>query len=200
MAVAAQTDLTPSVVQGDMHRLPFADNQFDAILALFAINSSVPLTAMSEAYRTLKPGGSLILQEWGTTDEMSDLLGDTLADYAVDNPPDDLARKRRDQQDHHPWDELETSDDIVALMREAGFTEVAVQIQTPEVMLPDPEAFIRYKLAWPIRRAEFEAMSPEIQQLCLSDLTENLGSLAEADGRLCWRPNVVLVSGQKQAR
>lgn len=200
MAVAARAGSTPGVVQGDMHKLPLPAEQFDVIVALFALNSSEPLVALAEAYRTLKPGGSLILEEWGTTDELSDLLGDTLSAYAVDDPPKDLARRRRDQQERHPWDNLETSDDIVDLMQEAEFREVAVQIRTPEVILPDAEAFTRYKLAWPIRRAEFEAMSPEIQQLCWSDLMENLGAHAEADGRLCWQPNVVLVSGVKAVR
>ena len=197
MVAAAAAQATPGIVQGDMHWLPFRDSTFDTVLAVFALNSTVPLAAMEEARRVLRPGGRLALQEWGTRDPISDLLGETLLEYAVDDPPPDLARRRSEQQALHPWDELETSDDIARLMRAAGFAAVEVRIETASVLLENAAAFIRYKLAWPIRRAEIDAMPSEIRQLCLTDLEENIGKLADKDGRLSWQPNVVQVFGLK---
>lgn len=199
MALAASAQATPGVVQGDFHRLPYPSGTFGHVLAVFALNSAVPLAAMQEAWRVVQPGGRLALQEWGTVDPVSDLLADILNEYAVDDPPPDLARKRSEQQALHPWDELETSDDIVGLMEEAGFESVEVRIVTADVQLDSPAEFIRYKLAWPIRRAELEAMPEEIRQLCLSDLAENLARFGDSDGRLRWQPNVVQVFGTRPA-
>ena len=200
MTVAAADLHTPSVVQGDFHRLPFAQDAFNTVLAVFALNSSVPLNTMREVRRVLKPGGQFALQEWGTIDPVGDLLSDILMEYAVDEPPPDLARRRREQQMLHPWDELETSDDIVGLMREAGFEEVQVQITTASVRVESTDVFIRYKLAWPIRQAEINAMPEEVRRLCLSDLQENLERYTDSDGRLHWQPNLVQVFGLKPAR
>lgn len=48
--------------QGDMHALPFDDNQFDQVLMLQVLTySPEPATAISEARRVLRPGGKLLL-------------------------------------------------------------------------------------------------------------------------------------------
>ncbi len=199
MITAARRLGIPGTIQGDMHRLPLPDQAFNAALAAFSFNSTDPRRSFPEAFRILKPGGRLVLQEWGTVDPLSDLLDETLAEYTVEEPPPGLAAQRAAQQAPHPWDEMETSDDIAARLAEAGFEPVTVDVVTPVVMFSDVETFIRYKLAWPIRRAELAAMPRDVQMLCLGDLQENLGARAGKDGRLAWEPNLVRIKAVRPA-
>ncbi len=193
----AQGHRTDHVFLGDMHHLALRSNAFDVALAGFALNSTDPATSLHEARRILKPGGRLAIQEWGTVDSIANLLDDTLAEYAVVEPPPALAARREALRQPHPWDALEDADSIAQALQEAGFAQVRTALVTAAICLPDVETFIRYKLAWPNRQAEIDAMSPEVQTLCLGDLRENLGAFAEPDGTLFWRPNLVRICALK---
>lgn len=182
---------------GDMHHLPFRSAAFDTVLAVLAFNSTDPALSMPEAWRVLRPGGRLALQEWGTTDPLSTMFEETLDAYAVEEPPPVLAARREQRFAYHPWDELETSDDVVAALESAGFVETDVEVVSPVVELAGPEAFVRYKLAWPFRRAEVEAMPDEVRRLFLSDLAENLAALAGPGGTLAWQPNLIRVYARR---
>lgn len=61
---AAGVENRSSVVQGDMRRLPFADQGFDAIVSAYALDhlgSRGAAQALAEAHRVLKPGGEFLL-------------------------------------------------------------------------------------------------------------------------------------------
>lgn len=53
------------LVTGDMTKLPFADNQFDRVVASLSIHNVKPRAsrqqAIAEAYRVLKPNGQLVI-------------------------------------------------------------------------------------------------------------------------------------------
>ncbi|MCU1441644.1 MAG: ubiE [Rhodoglobus sp.] len=52
-------------VLGDAQKLPFGDNEFDAVAISFGLrNVSNPKAALSEMYRVLKPGGRLVVCEF----------------------------------------------------------------------------------------------------------------------------------------
>lgn len=186
-----------NVVQGDNHRLPFRPDCFDVALAALAYNSTDPLVALRETNRVLGQGGRLILYEWGATDPLSELVAGTVAGYAVDEPPPDLADLREQMETPVPWDELEDLDELVEMVRQAGFRDVKLDIFPIKIRLSSVKAFINYKLAWPVRRAEVDAMPEEVQSLCLSDLHENLDAYAESDGSITWEPEIVRIWARK---
>jgi demethylmenaquinone methyltransferase/2-methoxy-6-polyprenyl-1,4-benzoquinol methylase len=190
LKVARRHKLT-ALCQADMHHLPIRSGSFDVVLASFAFNSTDPALSLREAWRILKPGGRLVLQEWGTPDPLSELVTDTLAEYAPEDVPPTLAAMRQNVYTSLPWDELKDSNDLRSALREAGFSRVRVNVVSPSVSLQSVEVFLRYKLAWPIRRAELEAMPEDVRQLCLNDLRENIAAHCDSTGRLIWRPNLV---------
>lgn len=54
-------------VEADAEKLPFGDDEFDAVTASFALrNIANPKIALAEMYRVLKPGGRLVICEFST--------------------------------------------------------------------------------------------------------------------------------------
>jgi len=52
-------------IQADAEKLPFTDNEFDAVTISFGLrNINDPRQALSEMYRVLKPGGRLVITEF----------------------------------------------------------------------------------------------------------------------------------------
>jgi demethylmenaquinone methyltransferase/2-methoxy-6-polyprenyl-1,4-benzoquinol methylase len=52
-------------VEGDAERLPFGDDEFDAVTISFGLrNVEHPKAALAEMYRVLKPGGRLVICEF----------------------------------------------------------------------------------------------------------------------------------------
>lgn len=186
------------LICGDIHAMPLASNSFDLVLASFAYNSTDPTTAFAETRRVLHNSGRLIMQEWAATDEISDVVSDLFAEYMVDDPPPELARLREEMQEPIPWDDLETIEALGEALVNSGFKSVEVTDLSPEIVLPDAEAFLQYKLAWPIRAAELLVMPDDIRALCLSDLRENIAPyIKRSTGQLVWQPNIVRISAIK---
>jgi demethylmenaquinone methyltransferase / 2-methoxy-6-polyprenyl-1,4-benzoquinol methylase len=52
-------------IEGNAEKLPFGDNEFDAVTISFGLrNVNNPKAALSEMYRVLKPGGRLVICEF----------------------------------------------------------------------------------------------------------------------------------------
>lgn len=98
-----------SFLQADAAHLPFQDERFDAVLACFLFHElplEVRKQVLSEAYRTLKPGGF-----WGWVDSVQ--KGDSQAfDPVLEDFPEDYHEPFYRNYIEHPMDEL---------VAEAGF-------------------------------------------------------------------------------
>ncbi|MBN1310417.1 MAG: methyltransferase domain-containing protein [Anaerolineae bacterium] len=197
MLGVAKSQGVGNLLQSDTHDLALRSSTFDVVLASFALNSTDPTRCLSEARRVLAPGGRVALQEWGAPDPLTVLVWDTIADYAVEEPPPELAAVRAAVEAPVLWDDIEGPDDVVAIMVETGFCDVEMEVVRPAVVLPDVDVFMRYKLAWPDRHAEIDAMPMEIRQLCLGDLQENLAAHVEEDGSMIWQPEIFRVCGRR---
>jgi ubiquinone/menaquinone biosynthesis C-methylase UbiE len=185
------------LIQADIHQLPFQANAFDAVLAVFALNSTDPKSVLAEAHRVLRPGGRIAAAEWHERDNLSEIFSDIFLEYCVDDPPAPLAQLREQLEQPIPWDELETVEELQTLVGKAGFERIRLDYVSPRIVLPDINAFVRFKMAWPIRVAEFAAMPPEVQKLCMSDIRENIAPHTDAAGQVIWEPNILVLSAVK---
>jgi SAM-dependent methyltransferase len=185
------------LAQASFHDLPFHDSSFDRVYASFALNSSDPKLALTEVLRVLDTHGQIYVQEWGGIDPLSEIVSDVMSEFAVDDPLPELEKLRADCSQPIPWDQLETIEELSDIVRDVGFD--AIQLETVKISIPFSriQEFIKFKFAWPLRKAEFDAMSEDVRSLLLADLRENLGQHTNADGSLIWSPELVWLRAEK---
>jgi SAM-dependent methyltransferase len=105
----------------DAEDLDFPDARFDAVTAAFALFFLPdPARATGEFRRVLRPGGTVAVSTWGAEDERWSFADDLLA--SAGSPG-----RRALQQ---PFDR---ADDVVALLRTAGFTDLQVHQEETEI-------------------------------------------------------------------
>jgi SAM-dependent methyltransferase len=94
-AAAVGTNRPVQWLQADAMALPFPDNEFDAVVCQFgAMFFPSKLSAFSQAYRVLKPGGVFIFNVWDciSENEFADSITTALATVFPNDPPRFLAR------------------------------------------------------------------------------------------------------------
>jgi SAM-dependent methyltransferase len=137
--------------KADAQALPFADGAFDAVVCQFGVMFFPDKQkAYREARRVLKPGGHFIFNVWDRIEynEFADLVTAAVADMFATDPPRFLARTP------HGYHQQQS---VIAEVRSAGFTNVAVETLTRRSLAPtcrDPA--IGYCQGTPLRN-EIEA-------------------------------------------
>jgi hypothetical protein len=167
---------------------------FDKALASFVLNSTEPELVLPEIGRILKPGGRLLIQEWGPADELTDCVNQIFPLYLTECPSKQLTLLREQWDEDLPWDKFETADDIKHALIVAGYSEIVINQVSSPVVFKSVADFVKYKLTWPSRRFELAEMPSEARRLCMADLTENLEPYTEQDGTLVWQPEVIRLS------
>lgn len=122
-AAAAGTARPVEWQRADAMALPFADNEFDAVVCQFGVMFFPDKAkAFAEARRVLEPGGVFIFNAWDriSENEFADIVTNALAGLFPDDPPRFLARTP------HGYHDMPTIQrDLVA----GGFTS-SPQIET----------------------------------------------------------------------
>ena len=137
--------------KADAQALPFPDGAFDAVICQFGVMFFPDKQkAYREARRVLKPGGHFIFNVWDRIEynEFADLVTAAVADMFATDPPRFLARTP------HGYHQQQS---VIAEVRSAGFTNVAVETLTRRSLAPtcrDPA--IGYCQGTPLRN-EIEA-------------------------------------------
>jgi len=149
------------LVCGDLHRLPFKPHSFTLITASFALNATLPHRTLPALRGVLAPGGRFVLQEWGPASPIEQAFDALIDRHATATPPPELAAWREALSEFPPvWDRyLQDVDDYVAWLEDYGFAvEEASESAPVTVRVHSAETMVRFLLARPDRRAEFNAM------------------------------------------
>jgi ubiquinone/menaquinone biosynthesis C-methylase UbiE len=116
--------------KADAQALPFPDRAFDAVVCQFGVMFFPDKQqAYREARRVLKPGGHFIFNVWDSLEhnEIADLITAAVADMFAADPPRFLARTPYGHHDQQA---------VIADLRSAGFTNVAVETLTRRSVAP----------------------------------------------------------------
>jgi ubiquinone/menaquinone biosynthesis C-methylase UbiE len=120
---ASQQDADTRITwqQADAMDLPFEDRGFDAVICQFGVMFYPDKNAgYAEAFRVLRPGGSLIFNVWDRIEEneFADVVTTAVAAVFPDDPPQFLPRTAHGYYD---------ADQIREELRAAGFENVAIE-------------------------------------------------------------------------
>jgi ubiquinone/menaquinone biosynthesis C-methylase UbiE len=118
--------------QADAMDLPFENSVFDAVVCQFGVMFYPDKNAgYTEAYRVLKPGGTLIFNVWDRIEEneFADVVTNAVAEIFSDDPPQFLPRTA-----HGYYDE----DTIRAELNAAGFQDVRIESKDDISSAPSP--------------------------------------------------------------
>jgi len=142
--------------QADALDLPFTGAFFDAVVCQFGVMFYPDrLTSYAEAYRVLRPGGTLIFNVWDRieTNEFADVVTAAAAEVFPDNPPQFLPRTP-----HGYYDEDLIREELTA----AGFTAVDYETLEATSSAPSPRhPAVAYCQGTPLRN-EIEERDPSL--------------------------------------
>lgn len=203
MQIAAQSAQhlpNVSIVQADSHALPFPDNHFDLVLSSFGLNATHPRRAFKEIWRVLKPNGRLVLQEWGHLHPFDRIIVEALEVYMVDDEDasNELVALRDFLAADRAWyDMMQTELDYSDELSTIGFNRLLVAEHHPIILRLSLSDFLAYKLAWPSRIAELEAMDASARGDCLDMMRNLLQPNIGEDGLLDYAPSLFRVQASK---
>ncbi len=120
----------------DAIALPFGDESFDAVVAQFGfMYFSDKATALSEAFRTLRPGGRHLFSVWDLAkyNPFSSLAAEVLKDFFPDGLPQFLEAPSS----------CSGIDPVKETLQEAGFSGIVISVQKHVGEVADAAAFAR---------------------------------------------------------
>ena len=122
----------------DAEHLGLGEASFDVALCAFGLFFFPdPEAAVAEVFRVVRPGGTVAVSTWGPEDERWSWEDDLLATL-------DAGRRAIVR----PFDD---ATEIAALLRGAGFTDVACRLEEREVRFADEDAWWAWKWSYSLR-------------------------------------------------
>lgn len=136
--LAVARSATPPELSIDWHEagaehMPFPDDSFDLVLCQMGLQFMPEKeAALREMRRVLAPGGRLLISVPGPTPRLFAIMGDALARHIGPQPAGFVKLIFS----------LYDRSEIQALVRGAGFNDVAVEAESQVIPLPAPEKFL----------------------------------------------------------
>jgi ubiquinone/menaquinone biosynthesis C-methylase UbiE len=166
-------------IQGDIEALELPDASFDVVVSNFGLGTTEPARSLASIRRVLrspdpasgKPGGRFALTHWGPTSPPAEAFYDLMRRRRVAEPGPRLEWLRSTDLIARPWlTSVKTPEALAALLREHGFTAVQASARDYEMKYANSDAYLEMSLAFPLARAEFDAMSPGTQRMFRHEL------------------------------
>jgi ubiquinone/menaquinone biosynthesis C-methylase UbiE len=138
LSLAKKIVLSPRIKWNivDACDIPYDDNTFDVIICQFGIMFFPDKPkAVSEAYRVLKPGGTIIFNTWDSlqNNRICQIADEVVKSVFTEDPP---------QFYHIPFS-MYIPEEITGLMQNAGFKDVKVEHKNIEGFSDSPENAVK---------------------------------------------------------
>lgn len=154
VAVARRLHPLPDFREGDAEHLPFDDASFDGVVSAFGIGHFPRAeAALADWARVLVPGGRVAVSWWddAARSRVNGVFFDAIVALGLPMPAAIPAGP--------PAFRYSSPEALAALLRDAGFVDVAVETHTATHRLPDVEAL------WQLARASFARVGAVIESL-----------------------------------
>jgi len=167
--------------QADAMALPFEDGSFEVVVCQFGVMFYPDrMAGYSEAYRTLKPGGTMIFNVWDRieTNEFADVVTAAAATVFPDNPPLFLPRTPHGYHDEGL---------IREELREAGFSAVSYDSIDAISSAPSPHhPAIAYCQGTPLRNEIEERDASLLDRVtdCAADAISDRFGTGDVEARM----------------
>ena len=159
--------------EGDIHNLDFNDSSFDVVLcasSLFLFNDI--RKALSESYRVLKTGGTMIFSTFGK--EVFQPVTGLIIDHARKLGKGPLPGSAISVTD--------TPEKCHAIFSNAGFENVTITEESHELLLPDKEGCWRQISASLIVRPRLSGLDPDDRKILKEEILPELEKLNSQRG------------------
>jgi len=183
----------PTFVTGDAHTLPFRPTTFDLAVSSFGLNGTDPYRSIPAIRQILKPGGRLAFHEWAAAHPLDELITQIIGSYSVpeSEASADLKAVREAMNIMSRWDAaFESKSAIEKIFEQAGFSDVEIFVDAPAQVSFSAKSFLSYKLAWPDRFVELNAMAATQRAACLSELELRVSGFANGSGNFIYDPQL----------
>ena len=161
---------------GDAEALPYADGEFDAVVANFGIHHVPrPALALAEAHRVLRNGGRVAFSFWA--DQSENIAWKLLFD-AIARHGDPAA-----SQAPRPGGCFSTAEQCANALRQVGFTDCTTELVRATWHHPNAEALVAALRAGTARMAAMiEAQPNAAMPAIIADIERNAARHRAADG------------------
>ncbi|SEQ38466.1 class I SAM-dependent methyltransferase [Microlunatus flavus] len=184
---ATSSGLAPVVV-GELPRLPFADDTFDAVGANFVVNhTDDPRAAVRELARVAAPGRRVALTIWPERlIAVNELWNDVMVAAQVEPPPRRALPTGLDFERTVPG--------LAALVREAGLADVEVHEAAVVLRIPPADLWRAADGGIATIGAVYRAQPPE-GRVRMREAFDRITAAAERDGLLVLPGSALLAAG-----
>jgi len=175
----------------DSRNIVYRGQTFDAVLSSFGLPALGHPQALSEIHRVLKDGATFHLVEWGPRDAPAgwDAFERVLAAHRTEAPSATLAQLRAAAdlvRGTGDFDAIRDPEVLAAKMRNAGFSEVAVEPFQATVDFATPDDLIAFRTAFGPMEREVAEMDPSEREAFSADLERELAGYRQ-DGAIRFR-------------
>jgi ubiquinone/menaquinone biosynthesis C-methylase UbiE len=146
---------------GDITQLEFPNDEFDLVICSFA-HFGDPPALFTEFRRVLKPGGVLLDQHWMSHAPPEQTYDDTLAQFRMEPPSENLAQVRAAQaQNGETWKAFAAPGEYERVLPSVGFSEMKSQVVSLPQHFDGAHAYAEWRNVSPTNRWELDAMGTE---------------------------------------
>ncbi|MFQ5407225.1 MAG: class I SAM-dependent methyltransferase [Anaerolineales bacterium] len=163
---ANDAGLAIEFLQADIETIDLASGPFDVALSSFGLGRTDPAKSLPAIRKLLRPGGRLVLSQWGPGSQAAGLFFDLLRKRRTNQPAPELEEMRSADLMARAWySEFNTPQAISDLLGRHGFRDVQAEMRTYKFQYENSNAYLEMSLSFPLAHAEFAALSPGSQRM-----------------------------------